>query len=589
MFKLSFKNVILYICAAIIGVITLILFVFPSRMYTRLYRSQAESYTQNIIQQTNLGILQSLRQFEDKLSDVIDDSRIRDMLKKNDISTETQHTFQNIIEEYFVFNSLDNYYLEGLELYPVGKETELYYGYKTYLQSAAGLAAYRNTALIYPNKLNWMPYNQDLQCLEATRCIYDHQTYQLQGLLIIRLSDDFLSDKFHNLNILDVDSMYILDQDDRIVFSSGSIKAGTIFEDASRFVQRAGRYSKDGKIYTYAKLQSVVYYLPYSNWTTIISLNAASMLSDFTSIRKFFSVLAVLILSISFYCVYRFSKAISAPVVALTDAMKEAEKENFSLHLSEKMWLQEYSDIYRGFNRMANTLDVQINTIYKAQLAQKEAQLKLLRSQINPHFLFNTLQLISWKAYEYEATPVCEMLSALSFMLHTTLATEDENCFTLRQEREYIRQYTLIISSKYDNKIRITTFIPEELLECIIPKLAVQPFIENAVIHGLAPKTSPGHVEVRVIREGDGLLCKIEDDGIGMNQELVHRIQEPNVSLSPEMASMEKGHQIALVNVQRRLKLLYGEEYGFEIKSELMRGTCVILRIPCRTGGKQDV
>ena len=582
--KLSFRNVILCLCASIIGIITLILFVLPFRMYTTLYRSQAESYTQNIILQTNLGIIQSLLQFEDKLSNVIDDIRIRSMLTESDISTETQHSFQNIIEEYFDFNSLDNYYLEGLEIYPMNGEPGMYYGYKTYTQTAAGLEKYREAALVYPNRLNWLPYNQDMHCLEATRCIYDHRTYELRGLLIIRLSDDFLSDKFQNLNILDVDSMYILDLDDRIVFTSGSHKAGTFFEDAARFTQRAGRYSKNGRIYTYAKLQSAVYYLPYSNWTTVISLDSRSMLSGFTDIRTFFIVLAVIILIFSIYCVYRFSKALSAPILALTGAMKEAEKENFGLHLPENMWLREYKDINHGFNRMTRTLDVQINTIYKAQLAQKEAQLKLLRSQINPHFLFNTLQLISWKAYEYEATPVCEMLSGLSFMLQTDLETEDESSFTLRQEKEYIRQYTLIISSKYDNKIRIYTQIPDELLDCIIPKLVIQPFIENAVIHGLAPKTSPGSVWVSVKREKDDLVCRIEDDGIGMNQELLHRIQESNVDLSPELAAMEKGHQIALANVQRRLKLLYGDEYGFGIESGLMRGTCVTLRIPCRIG-----
>ena len=207
----------------------------------------------------------------------------------------------------------------------------------------------------------------------------------------------------------------------------------------------------------------------------------------------------------------------------------------------------------------------------------------MLQYQLNPHFLFNTLQLISWKAYEYEAYPVCDMISSLSYMLQTDLYSNENKVYTLRDEMEYIKQYTLIIRCKYNNKIAIHTSIPEHLLDCIIPKLIIQPFLENSINHGLAPKPTPGVVSISVEQCDQDLLCIIEDDGVGIDNKVLQNIRSLDSPATSIDNPNKNGHHIALSNIKTRLELLYGKNYGFTITSQLSFGTRVELRIPYQT------
>lgn len=578
--QIDFRKTILLSCTILIISIVVVLFWLPARRYSKLYRLQAENYNQNIISQTNLGIVQSLQQFESKIKEVIDNPEIRNSLSSSLPVSEFQYEYQKIIEGYFDFQSLDAYYLECLDIYPLNRTGSFQYGYKNTQIKNIKNSSFYESALIHPTTLNWLPYNTHEQCLELARCIYDYDTYELQGILIIRLSHDFLLDKFQNLNVMDTDCLYILDSDGQILCSTDPTLPGTVYKEY-HFLSSSGTYSNDGRLYSYARLKSAASAIPYDNWITIMSLNENTLFASFRKILHDFNVIAVLILLASAIAVFFLARKLITPIYALTNAMEQVSKENLSVSLPTVSFFKEYTTINQGFNHMVLRLDMLINTVYKAQLAQKEAQLKTLQSQINPHFLFNTLQLISWKAYEYEAVPVCDMIASLSYMLQTDLYSDDENCFTLRQELEYIRQYSLIIKNKYDNRISITTNVPEELLDCRIPKLILQPFLENSIKHGLEPKISPGNVSLSISRSRNNLICVISDNGIGMRNDTLKKIQSANLDMPSEKVRDEKGHQIALSNIQRRIKLLYGDEYGFSVISQPYQGTIVTLIIPC--------
>ncbi len=579
--KLNFKTSIFLSCMFLILFVVIILFWIPSRRYANLYRVQAQNYNQNIIQQTNIGISQDLLRFEEKIKAIIDDPQIRNFLNSSHNPDEFQYEYQNIIENFFDIDSLDAYYLECLDIYPINRSGHLQYGYKTTDISNIKRSKYYQNALIYPTVLNWLPYNNQEECLEVSRCIYDYDTYAIQGILVLRLSHEFLLDKFEALNILDADGIFIINSQKQILSSTDLKAAGKNYTDIDNFTELTGTYSKEGKIYSYAYIRSGVPIVPYDNWITIISLDEQSLYSSFREILYIFNVLAIVILLAAFITIVILSKYLTAPIYELVNAMKEVSKENLTVYLPEDTVLKEYVVINHGFNNMLKKLDTLINTVYKSSLAEKEAQLKTLQAQMNPHFLFNTLQMISWKAYEYEAYPVCDMITSLSYMLQTDLhSTNGKNNFTLRQEIEYIQQYSFIIKNKYDNKISISIDVPDELLDCKIPKLIIQPFIENSICHGLEPKTTPGYVSLKINKDSNDLLCIIEDNGNGMPPEILREVQQPNLTLSPEAAQNQSGHGIALTNIQRRIKILYGDKYGFKITSQVFKGTKVSLRIP---------
>lgn len=217
--QLDFKSSIIIPCIIAITLITILLFIFPSIRYSALFSAQAENYSQNIIRQTNLGISQSLHQFETKVKNLIDDPEIRNFIISNESTDDFQYSFQNIIESYFQVNSLDAYYLEGLDLYLLHKKGSLHYGYKNTSLSDIQTSPYYRNALIYPTNLNWLPYNQKEECLELSMCIYNYTDYSLEGIVVIRLSQSFLLDKFQNLNIINADCMYILNENRQIICS----------------------------------------------------------------------------------------------------------------------------------------------------------------------------------------------------------------------------------------------------------------------------------------------------------------------------------------------------------------------------------
>lgn len=417
--QLDFKSSIIIPCIIAITLITILLFIFPSIRYSALFSAQAENYSQNIIRQTNLGISQSLHQFETKVKNLIDDPEIRNFIISNESTDDFQYSFQNIIERYFQVNSLDAYYLEGLDLYLLHKKGSLHYGYKNTSLSDIQTSPYYRNALIYPTNLNWLPYNQKEECLELSMCIYNYTDYSLEGIVVIRLSQSFLLDKFQNLNIINADCMYILNENRQIICSTDISLLGNVFDGFELSTNACGSYSSAGKLYSYADMRSAVPAISYDKWVTVIQIDHNKLLSGFRQISTRFYILALLLILFSFISIYMFSRIITAPLYDLTKALKEIAHENFKFVLPETSFMKEYSLINHGFNKMSKKLDMLINTVYKVQLAQKEAQLKNLQSQMNPHFLFNTLQLISWKAYEYEAYPVCDMISSLSYMLQT--------------------------------------------------------------------------------------------------------------------------------------------------------------------------
>ena len=266
----------------------------------------------------------------------------------------------------------------------------------------------------------------------------------------------------------------------------------------------------------------------------------------------------------------------------MLDFCKELSHGNLDVRIQDNH-KDELSDLSGSMNHMADTIQNLLEQQKEQEKKKRELELQMLQYQLNPHFLFNTLQLISWKAYEYEAYPVCDMISSLSYMLQTDLYSNENKVYTLRDEMEYIKQYTLIIRCKNNNKMAIQNFILEHLLDCIIPKLIIQPFLENSINHGLAPKSTPGVVSISVEQCDQDLLCIIEDDGVGIDNKVLQNIRSLDSPATSIDNPNKNGHHIALSNIKTRLELLYGKNYGFTITSQLSFGTRVELRIPYQT------
>ncbi|MDC7289597.1 histidine kinase [Blautia schinkii] len=584
--KLSLRWYLTTFISLIIVFSTLVLLLIPARLYKSQYFEQAQNYCKNMVVQTSAGIHSSLQQFDETTDKMIaDENFVALMETKLDTSTRI-YQYQNITREYFPPTSIPGYYIRGIDFYIKEPAIHLQQGGKSVELEEPFSSSYYTTALHAPLSLNWNDsVNEDT--LTISRIIYDFNTYDIRGLMVMSISKDFLLDKFNTYNTMEVENFFIVDGKGVILCSDNSSYLGTIYPDyAQVFTETIGTIDEPEQMTVYCKSSQVTFEYPYQNWHVVININKNTLLEDFNSILRVFYLIAFLIVLAGIWISARFSLYISRPIRTLVSSMAQVQEGNLEARVDRETPIQEISLVNQGFNTMTQRLDTLINTVYRIELAQKEAQFNALQAQINPHFLFNTMQLINWKANEYEAYPVCDMVQSLCYMLETTLNYREERTFSLQEELLYLQHYAQIIHYKYLDKITLHFDIPKELYDCRVPVLTFQPFIENAIVHGLEPMQGNGTVTLTVRREGDDLLALIEDNGVGIRPDVLRRLHK-NQPL--EHHAKESSYHMALYNVQTRIKLLYGESYGYKIESRLYEGTCITMRLPfCTVLGENN-
>lgn len=255
--------------------------------------------------------------------------------------------------------------------------------------------------------------------------------------------------------------------------------------------------------------------------------------------------------------------------------------EDFSVNIDR------YSEIYpvaSSLNHIHSRMRESIDREYIAHMKQKDAEVRALQNQINPHFLYNTLDAIRGLALINGDDPVADMTEALSTFFRYSIGQKG-HIVTLRDELENIRCYLVIQNNRFKNKLSFQVQIQDEeadwILDCRLPKLLLQPVIENAVYHGIEPKVGPGHITMRIFTTQDTLVINIQDDGIGMEEEELQLIREKLKQGRYGSESLNsRGSGIALININQRIILNYGERYGITVSSTKGIGSEVEMELP---------
>ena len=269
------------------------------------------------------------------------------------------------------------------------------------------------------------------------------------------------------------------------------------------------------------------------------------------------------------------------PLNLLTESMKTVEQGNFDTKI-EYNQKDEFSRVIHGYNLMVVKIKALLQEIVEKEQTQRNAELYALQAQINPHFLYNTLNSIRYFAKIYKAPEIREITAALIQLSKASLSSEKFIC--IRQELELTEQYLAIQKMRYGDIAEVTMEMEEELGDCLIPRFSIQPAVENALFHGILPKGN-GKIEVKVHRSGAGIEIQIRDDGVGIEKE---QMEEINERLKMAVFS-EEGNQeisrlknIGLENINYRIRIYYGEtEAGVRLEEE-NPGTRVEFYIPMR-------
>lgn len=309
----------------------------------------------------------------------------------------------------------------------------------------------------------------------------------------------------------------------------------------------------------------------YTRWNIV----GVSYLDEFLATKNELSRFAVLVLILGILFVIIISISISAeiskPIKQLEKSMKLVEEGRFDVTIDIR-GEYEVVRLSNTFNIMVAKIKNLMEQIVVEQEAKRKSELNALQSQINPHFLYNTLDSVVWMAENGKMQDVITMITALARLFRISIS-RGKNIITVKEELEHAKNYLIIQKIRYKNKFEFHIQSQEGTLECLTIKLILQPIIENAIYHGIEYMVDEGMIDISVSIEDNKLVYVVSDNGLGMEPELLEKILFAKTKKS-------QGSGVGIKNVHERIRLYYGEEYGLKIESEREVGTTVRIYLP---------
>ncbi|WP_304944172.1 sensor histidine kinase [Vallitalea guaymasensis] len=413
------------------------------------------------------------------------------------------------------------------------------------------------------------------QYIYLVRSIYDINSFDKIVIMSFRIDNNYLQEILSHTYREPAESTYLYTYEgDRIVYAGRNYN-NQIIESKKLYLNEKGTYTHtiNGNNY-----YVIVETIDDVNLKIISVITTDMLISD---TRKVFDLIIILcIISMPIYIIIAnmiYSEIIS-PFNLLVSKMKDIEKGelNTSIDIIRK---NEIGYLYNSFNSMAKRLKYLVECVYEEEIARKNAEISALQSQINPHFLYNTLETINWKAQLSGEQDIAEMVQALSKLMDANMNRNGEKFSTIEQEIQYMDSYLFLIQKRFGKKIEYDKVIDQNILKEKLPKLIIQPIVENAIKHGIEP-VGRGKILIGISEKDEKLIIEVEDNGAGIE---VPKLKSINVELSDNKYIAEEqdnSKSIGLKNVYRRLLLIYGKEAEISILSTYTKGTKVTLKVP---------
>ncbi|MBQ8787298.1 MAG: histidine kinase [Oscillospiraceae bacterium] len=328
---------------------------------------------------------------------------------------------------------------------------------------------------------------------------------------------------------------------------------------------------------------TVVSYFDYENTGNpfhVCIISPASLFNDTTSevVLTYIWYVALCIL-LSVLLAYLFSSVFSRRIQFLKNQMHNVAAGNFEL-TEEIKGTDEIFDLYEDLKKMVDSMQTLINDAYKAKiqsesfkLNQVEAEFKALASQINPHFLYNTLETIRMKAYVNNDKETADLVKKLGKFMRRCLEVKD-GMVTLESELEFTKSYLELQSARFGDRVSYNIYCEVDRQYKILP-LIIQPIVENAFVHGIEGEKANGKISIKVFYKGENVLIEVQDNGSGISSD---RLRELLAKL--EKNDTSSGKSIGLTNVNKRIKMYHGEQYGMSVETVLGQGTTIRVTIP---------
>lgn len=425
------------------------------------------------------------------------------------------------------------------------------------------------------NKITWIydninSNNKNYHILYELRGAY---TYKKLGIISIELDEDYLN-KVVSTQIFDT---YILNHENKVIASNTDNLLDSIelnkLENSILDIEYQNQKAK-----LVLKKQEIEYLNTELILISIIPLNF--MTGDiFNSMLNSIIVLTLSFIILIVFILY-FTNNISKRINKICNAMSSIAEGDFNIKI-EVDGTDEVSNLYSSLKKMVLDINKLINEVYytnlqKKQLLiyQKDIQLQMLSSQINPHFLFNTLEAIRMQAHNNRNEEISDIIESLAFMIRRNLDMTKE-LVTIEYEIEILETYLKLVHFRFGDKIKYNINVPQDLKSTLIPYLIIQPLVENAITHSLEKQIDSGIVNINIYDTEKELFIEVSDNGQGIDNQ---KLEELNNNINTEIGNSNK--HIGLHNIHQRIKLIYGDKYGLTIQSKINQGTTIKIKLP---------
>lgn len=316
-------------------------------------------------------------------------------------------------------------------------------------------------------------------------------------------------------------------------------------------------------------------YIPsdYAEWTYVILIPYSNLFQTIVNVQNIVIVVFTVLFAAAILFAVQFAAGMTRPIESLNRKMKQVQKGNFDLAEEEEYAffpMDEAGQLHRNFRMMLQRIKDLIEENYTKQIAIKESEYKALQAQINPHFLYNTLDSINWHARMAHKPEISRMVESLGHLLRNAINNK-KPIIALHEELSIIRHYITIQKLRYEERLECHLWIPPNLEGCLVPRMVIQPLIENSIQYGLERMLGTCVIHVSARANGDVLELTVTDNGPGFDPEQIDGIIRGEVPA--------KGSGVGLRNIHDRIRLIFGEAYGIEIRS-WAEGAEVMLKIP---------
>lgn len=400
------------------------------------------------------------------------------------------------------------------------------------------------------------------------KAVQDPETGEVLGVILLDIRHDIIQSSINGVTIGEKGFVFVMDQEDNIVYTPVN---GIVYRVNPKWVKAMESMSvqiQGGSYQIRSELS------PYTGWRTVGVFSMDEVMSSVNTIVYILFTCVIISLVLVVIVSFKFSRTLTNPIFKLKRLMKQAESGDLTVRFNFQH-NDEIGELGQSFNHMIARIDQLIQMVYVEQENKRTAEMKSLQEQIKPHFLYNTLDTISWMARDYDAEDIVRLVDALTNMFRIGLS-HGKDIITVKEEITHVSNYLYIQKIRYKDKLNYVIHVDESLYAIEVPKLILQPLVENAIYHGVKAKRGGGTITITGVPEGENLVFTVQDNGAGMPQE---KVEELNRRMS-ERSVLDEQKSFGLFYIRERIQLCYGTGYGVHVESALGEGTRVTITLP---------